>query len=82
MSWSRRFQALGILGLAGGGLLIWLAFQPGHLMCPHERIVDSCNPSFRYLIPGILGSLMGLGLIGYGSQYRLTDSSSEPGEGS
>ncbi|SFL21507.1 hypothetical protein SAMN04487950_2844 [Halogranum rubrum] len=61
----RLLQALSFLGVTSGGILIWLAFQPENLMCPHERIIEACNPNFFYLIPGFLILLVGLGLAGF-----------------
>lgn len=61
----RLLQAAGALGVTSGSLLIWFAFQPENLLCPHERITEACNPNFFYLILGILVLLAGFGVAGF-----------------
>jgi hypothetical protein len=58
-----RSEKLSILGIVSGCVLIWLSFQPENMLCPHERIIQACNPNFFYLIPGILVVLIGISLL-------------------
>jgi hypothetical protein len=63
MTATRWLQGLSGISVIGGGILIWLAYRPANLMCPHERVIEACNPNFFYLGPGILFLLGGLGLL-------------------
>ncbi len=58
---TRLLQALGALGIFGGGIAIWYAYQ--RQMC--TNVVDaggSCSPNIVYLVPGVLATLIGFSL--------------------
>lgn len=59
---TRLLQAMGALGIFGGGVAIWYAFQ--RQMCTNVAGAGgSCSPNIVYLIPGILATLIGFGLF-------------------
>ena len=59
---TRLLQAIGALGIFGGGVVIWYAFQ--RQMCTNVGSTGgSCSPNIVYLVPGILATLIGFGLF-------------------
>lgn len=72
-----RALAIGGFGIAGAAVLIWLAFQPENLLCPHDRILDACNPNFLYIGSGILVLLASGGVAGYVYRHSPTGPSPE-----
>ena len=62
MNWIRLLQGLGALGVVGGCIAIWYAFQ--RQMCTMVAGgTNQCAPNIAYLIPGILATLVGISLI-------------------
>lgn len=55
---TRLLQALGALGIFGGGIAVWYAYQ--RQMCTNVAGAGgSCSPNIVYLVPGTLAALIG-----------------------
>jgi hypothetical protein len=53
---------MGALGIFGGSIAIWYAYQ--RQMCANPAGAGgSCSPNIVYLVPGILAALIGFGLL-------------------
>jgi len=59
---TRLLRAFGALGIFGGGIAIWYAYQ--RQMCTNVAGAGgSCSPNIVYLVPGILAALIGFSLF-------------------
>ncbi len=62
MEWHRLGQGFGVLGIVGGSIGVWYAFQ--RQMCTMVAGgPDHCAPNIVYLVPGVLAVLIGFGLL-------------------
>ena len=59
---TRLLQTVGALGIVGGGIAVWYAYQ--RQTCTNVAGgAGSCSPNVVYLVPGILAALIGFSLF-------------------
>lgn len=69
MGRTRLLRRLGAFGVVGGGVLVWAAFH-WQLCTKGGGVENQCGPNIVFLIPGILFTLVGLGVLLMAYQRR------------
>ncbi len=74
----RSLEGFGAGAILVGVFLFWLALRD-QMCTPGANVANHCGPNFIFLIPGVLLTLIGCGLLLLGYQHNRSTTSNADG---